>query len=133
MGVTSAMDTSGSIRFHGLDILGTLDSLTANRNQNMTSRIAAILCILLTATGFAVKASPLLGSRTAALTNEYIGAKVSLDYPGFEGLSVDSLGKAHFPLVTMRAPPEPRRPVQATQLGSHIEYRRPEASRSAPP
>ncbi len=99
----------------------------------MTSRIAAALCILLTSTGFAVMASPLAGSQAAALTNEYIGAKVSLDYPGFEGLSVDSLGKAHFPLVTIRVPPEPRRAVQATQLGSRIEYRRPGASHSVQP
>src|ERR1035441_6126452 len=106
MSIASAMDALGSIRFHGLDILGTFDNLTANRDQNMTSRIAATLCILLTATGFAVKASPLAGSQTAGLTNDFIGAKVSLDYPGFAGLAVDSLGKEHFPLVIMRAPAE---------------------------
>jgi len=73
-------------------------------------------------------------SNTAArLTTDYIDAKVSLDYPGFEGLSVDSLGKQHFPLVTIEPLAKPRQPTRAERHGSRIEYRRPQAPVSAPP
>jgi hexosaminidase len=67
------------------------------------------------------------------VTTQYIHAKVSLNYPEFEGLSVDSLGKEHFPLVTMGAPPEPWRPVHATRHGDRVEYRGQGVNSSEPP
>jgi len=67
----------------------------------------------------------------AGVTTQYIDAKISLNYPGFEGLSLDSLGKQHFPLVTMKAPPAPRPPTQAERRGSRVEYRRPGQDDSA--
>jgi hypothetical protein len=66
-----------------------------------------------------------LASGNAPVATAYIDAKISLDYPGFEGLSVDSLGREHFPLVTMEPPAQPWRPVQAKRHGSRVEYRRP--------
>jgi hypothetical protein len=64
-------------------------------------------------------------TQSAHVTSDYLDATVSLAYPGFTGLSVDSLGKERFPQVTMRAPAKPRREVQATRHGAWIEYRRP--------
>ncbi len=68
----------------------------------------------------------------AHATSDYIDATVSLAYPGFTGLSVDSLGKERFPQVTMRAPAKPGPAVEAIQHGAWIEYRRPGAAPSAP-
>jgi Bacterial alpha-L-rhamnosidase 6 hairpin glycosidase domain len=65
------------------------------------------------------------------ITTKYIDAKISLDYPGFEGLSVDSLGKEHFPLVFIPPPPMPE-PARATVRGPRIEYRRSSANDSSP-
>jgi hypothetical protein len=67
------------------------------------------------------------------ITTHYIDAKISLNYPGFEGLSVDSLGKEHFPLVTMKPPVQPWLPTQVTRQGSSVEYRRPDGAGSEPP
>ena len=67
------------------------------------------------------------------MTTDYIDAMVSLDYPGFIGLSVDSLGKEHFPLVTINPPAELRLPTQAVQRGSRVEYRRPGSDDSESP
>jgi hypothetical protein len=72
-------------------------------------------------------------SHAARVTTDYIDAKISLDYPGFEGLSVDTLGKEHFPLITIKPPPEPWQPVQAVQHGSRVEYRHPGTADSQPP
>jgi hypothetical protein len=69
----------------------------------------------------------------ARVTTKYIDAKISLDYLGFEGLSVDSLGKKHFPLVTIDPPAKPWRPTQTTRQGSHLEYRSPDAAPSESP
>jgi hypothetical protein len=66
------------------------------------------------------------------ITTKYIDAKIALDYPGFEGLSVDSLGKEHFPLVTM-LPPARSVPAMAARVhGLRIEYRRAGASAAMP-
>jgi hexosaminidase len=67
------------------------------------------------------------------VVTKYIHAKVSLNYPEFEGLSVDSLGKEHFPLVMTGAPSEPWRPVRATRQGDRVEYRSQGANPSEPP
>lgn len=67
----------------------------------------------------------------ARITTDYIDAKVSLNYPGFEGLSVDSLGKEHFPLVTIE-PPTQAQPMRAHRRGSRVEYRQPGASSLEP-
>lgn len=68
----------------------------------------------------------------ARITTDFIDADVSLKYPGFTGLSVDNLGKVHFPLVNIE-PPADIRPSSAFQNGSRVEYRKPGASRSAAP
>jgi Bacterial alpha-L-rhamnosidase 6 hairpin glycosidase domain len=65
------------------------------------------------------------------VTTKFIDAKIALDYPGFEGLSVDSLGKEHFPLVTM-IPLRPDHAMVAKVRGSRVEYRRPGISDSTP-
>lgn len=72
-------------------------------------------------------------SAAARITTRYIDAKVSLEYPGFTGLSVDSLGEKHFPLVTMEPPAKPWPPTLAERRGSRVEYRRPGAAASEPP
>jgi hypothetical protein len=69
---------------------------------------------------------------SARLTTQYIDAKISLDYPGFVGLSVDSLGKEHFPLVVIDPPAQPWRPTQAIRRGSRVEYRGAGISSSKP-
>jgi hexosaminidase len=70
--------------------------------------------------------------RSARITTDFVDAKVSLDYPGFTGLSLDSLGKVRFPLVEIE-PPRDIKPVAAVQTGSRVEYRKPDASDSEPP
>ena len=60
---------------------------------------------------------------SARVTTNYIDAKISLDYPGFEGLSLDSLGKAHFPLVVLKPPTQPWRPTEAKRRGSRSACR----------
>ncbi len=97
----------------------------------MKSQVAGVLCSFLTGVGFAAIADA--PGHSARFTNDYIVANVSLDYPGFQSLSLDSLGKEHFPPVTLRRPPEPNGPVQATRRGSRIEYRQPGASRATAP
>jgi len=67
------------------------------------------------------------------VTTDYIDAAVSEDYPGFTGLSVDSLGGKHFSMVPMAAPAEPGRPVQAIRHGDRVEYRDPGAGPSESP
>ena len=69
----------------------------------------------------------------AHIATSYIDANISLDYPGFHGLSIDSLGEQHFTQVTMQPPVRPWRPTQTIQRGSRVEYRRPGADRSEPP
>jgi Bacterial alpha-L-rhamnosidase 6 hairpin glycosidase domain len=76
--------------------------------------------------------SPSNADHSARLTTDYIDAKVSLDYPGFEGLSVDSLGKEHFPLVVISSPANPWPPTQAKRRGSRVEYRGAGVSGSKP-
>jgi hypothetical protein len=70
---------------------------------------------------------------SAHVTSDYVDATVSLAYPGFTGLSLDSLGKEHFPRVTMRAPAMTWRAAEATRHGDWIEYRRRGAAGSGPP
>jgi hexosaminidase len=71
--------------------------------------------------------------RTTCVTNQFINAKISLDYPGFCGLSVDSLGKKKFPLVAINPPDEPWQPTRAEFSGTRVEYRRPGIADSEPP
>ena len=87
-------------------------------------------CILLTLVLLAEGAS---ASSAVRITTDYLDAKISLDYPGFEGLSLDSLGKEHFPLAPMIPPPKPWPPTSTEVHGSRVEYRRPGAKRSTPP
>jgi len=99
----------------------------------MTSRNAASLCLLLAATGLAVATNDSAVAQAAVLSNAYIVASVSMDHPGLDTLSVDSLGKERFPLVAMRPPPGSFRPAQATCRGSRVEYRSQGASSAAAP
>lgn len=69
----------------------------------------------------------------ARVTTDFIDAEISLDYPGFAGLSLDSLGKEHFPLVRMGPPGKPWRPTRAKVRRSRVEYRNPDAPESQPP
>ena len=70
--------------------------------------------------------------QSVRVTTQYIDAKLSLDYPGFEGLSVDSLGREHFPLVIIDPPARPWLPTQAKHRGSRVEYRGAGISSSKP-
>jgi hypothetical protein len=97
----------------------------------MTWRTAATACCLLAVSGLAANTNDLAHEHAVSLSNRYVTARVSLDYAGFEGLSVDSLGKEHFPLVRLVPPAGAQRPVQATCRGSRVEYRLPGAGSSA--
>ena len=92
----------------------------------------AVAILLLTASAMAASTNA-PASQAARVTTDYIDAKISLDYPGFEGLSVDSLGKEHFPLVTLKLPAQPWRPVKAERKGWRVEYRHPDAAPSQTP
>lgn len=79
------------------------------------------------------RASRLVGE-AVRVTSEFIDAKISLNYRGFEGLSLDSLGKEHFPLVPVNPrPATPSRPVVATRRGDRVEYRGLGTTNSDPP
>jgi hypothetical protein len=101
------------------------------------SWMRAIAGIILPFVALPVAAQPQVANapepgRSTRLTTDYIDAKVSLDYPGFAGLSVDSLGKEHFPLVIINPPTKPSRPTEANCRGSRVEYRAPGAAPSKP-
>jgi Bacterial alpha-L-rhamnosidase 6 hairpin glycosidase domain len=98
----------------------------------ISKEIPVAFAILLTASALAASANA-PASHPARVTTDYIDAKLSLDYPGFEGLSVDSLGKEHFPLVAMKPPDKPWRPVKSECKSSRVEYRGPDAALSEPP
>ena len=90
------------------------------------------MALLLAATALAANTN-LPASHAVRVTTAYLDAKISLDYPGFEGISADSLGKEHFPLVILKPPARPWRSVQAVATSSGVEYRRPGGRPSAPP
>ncbi|HEX3627207.1 MAG TPA: family 20 glycosylhydrolase [Verrucomicrobiae bacterium] len=71
--------------------------------------------------------------RATRITTDFIDAKVSLEYPGFTGLSVDSLGKEHFPLARIRPSTTNPKPTEAVRNGSRVEYRKPGDSDSQLP
>lgn len=90
------------------------------------------MVLLLGVRSFALNASTTNG-HNLRVTTDYLDAKISLDYPGFEGLSLDSLGKEHFPLVAIIPPPKPWLPTSAEVHGSRVQYRLPGMDHSAPP
>lgn len=57
------------------------------------------------------------------VTTPYIEAKISLTRPGFDGLSVDSLGRRRFSLVPMKPLSASTRPMKATRRDGRVEYR----------
>lgn len=69
----------------------------------------------------------------ARVTTDYIDANISLDYPGFEGLSVDSLGREHFPLVPMSGSSDSAGLFQARRHGNRVDYYRQGADPADPP
>ncbi len=73
---------------------------------------------LIVLTQLAASSAP---TQTTRITTDYIDADISLRSVGFEGLSIDSLGKERFPLINVR-PPSPGPAVQATRRGSRVEY-----------
>jgi hypothetical protein len=73
-----------------------------------------------------------LSVNVVRIQTDHIDAEISLDYPGFEGLSVDSLGKEHFPLVSIDLPAKPWRPTRAERHGSRVGYRGAGISSSQP-
>jgi hypothetical protein len=66
------------------------------------------------------------------VTTAAIDSKISLEYPGFKGLSVNSVGHECFPLIAIQPPAKPWRPAVASQHGSRVEYRRPDAPHARP-
>src|SRR5579859_1406369 len=70
-------------------------------------------------------------SQSARASSDFIHVTASLQYAGLQSITVDSLGKQRFPVVNLRPPAQPRRPLQARQNGSWLEYRRPGAPDSA--
>ncbi|HUA65480.1 MAG TPA: hypothetical protein VME24_06510, partial [Alphaproteobacteria bacterium] len=95
-------------------------------SKSLTS-IVALIALAATCAGAEPNMWP-----AARVTTQYIDAKISLNYPGFEGLSVDSLGREHFPLVTINPPPPSSPPIHAVQRGSRVEYRRSGQDASSP-
>jgi hypothetical protein len=73
-----------------------------------------------------------MSNSATRITTPFIDAEFATNYPGFIGLSVDSLGKERFPLVALVPPAEPV-PYRARCRGPRIEYRRPDATDSTPP
>ena len=67
------------------------------------------------------------------ITTDFIDAAISLEYPGFTGLSVDNLGKEHFPLVKVEPPVGYLQPTVTEKSVSHVEYRSPGVSNLEPP
>jgi len=101
----------------------------------MKSINPTILATILTTAVLAAKADNAAQtpeSHSTRITTDFIDANVSRDYPGFEGLSVDSLGKVHFPLV-IAAPPASHRPTRAVTHGWNVEYYRPGAADTTQP
>jgi hypothetical protein len=96
--------------------------------KDLLSIIIVLLVLPAIASSISEPANP-----AACVTTDYIDARISLNYPGFEGLSVDSLGKEHFPLVTMIQPSRPWQPVKAECKGSLVEYRSLKANPAEPP
>ncbi|MGH8024413.1 MAG: family 20 glycosylhydrolase, partial [Limisphaerales bacterium] len=77
--------------------------------------------------------APAQAPPVARITTRFIDADVSLDYPGFTGLSLDSLGKEHFPLVKIRPPDGPRPAAVTRRIGPRVEYRGPGIPNSQAP
>ena len=98
--------------------------------MNVKFKTGGIILLMLATTLAATRAVALSATR---VTTDYIDANISLDYPGFTGLSLDSLGKEHFPLVAMIPPLKPWAPISAEVHGSRVEYRRTGANQSTPP
>ncbi len=69
----------------------------------------------------------------ARITTHFISADISADYPGFTGLSVDSLGAGHFSLVPLSPASANSGPWRALRHGSGVEYFRQDAPASASP
>ena len=89
--------------------------------------------LLLAAAGFAATAQQPAVTSPLVLSNAYVTVSLCPDRPGIEALSVDSLGKEHFPPITMRPPSGSCRPAEATRHGSRVEYRSPgHAAATAP-
>ncbi|HTV41815.1 MAG TPA: hypothetical protein VMF08_14630 [Candidatus Sulfotelmatobacter sp.] len=98
----------------------------------ISKKLTGLALILLAMPVIAANTRPPAGHATHIVTS-YIDANVSLDYPGFQEISIDSLGEGHFTQVTMQPPARPWRPTRAIRLGSRVEYRGPGADRSEPP
>lgn len=76
----------------------------------------------------AADTKPPTAAQTVRVSSDYLTAEVSLAYPGFTGLSLDSLGKEHFPMVTIQRPREARPATGVQTNGDRVEYRRPGAA-----
>jgi hypothetical protein len=100
--------------------------------MRLTSKIWLAGLTLLALAGSANSAI-LTSNAAAPVTTDYIDARISMNYPGFVGLSVDSLGKEHFPLAVMVPPPKPWSSVKVECKGSRVEYRTPNAAPWQPP
>jgi hypothetical protein len=88
------------------------------------------LCLFVLAAITHTMAAPI--DNGVRITTKFIDAKIALDYPGFEGLSVDSLGTTHFPLVPMIPLTNPGPAMAARVHDSRVEYRPAGASASTP-
>lgn len=98
----------------------------------VSGKFGGLVLLLLAAPVIAVNTRAPAG-RAAHVVTRHIDADISLDYPGFRDISIDSLGEEHFTQVTMQPPARPWRPTMAIRRGSRVEYRRPGADDSGPP
>jgi|GEM_PF-7084996 len=104
-----------------------LTGINKQKTRRVWKGISAAIAVLLSA-------APVFAANHAAqITSDNIDAKISLDYPGFEELSVDSLGNGRFAMVTLKPPLQPWRPVKAERKGSRVEYRGPDTAPSEAP
>ena len=88
--------------------------------------LLSVIILSRVGSGAATRAAP------AEVTSKYIRAVISLSYPGFQSLSVDSLGKGNFLFMPLQPPQRPWFSMQVTRQGGWIEYRRAGARSAAP-
>jgi hypothetical protein len=102
--------------------------MTRTYNSKIVKRLLVAICVLLPVsvvfaadTGGSESDVQPLPDNPALVTTDFIDAEISLNYPGFEGLSVDSLGNEHFPLVMMEPLAKPWQPTRARVHRSRVE------------
>jgi hypothetical protein len=94
--------------------------LTSVRSGRVWAGMALVFCgVMMLGRASAQEATGL------RVSSHFMDVVVSEEYPGLRELSIDSLGKEHFPPLELRAPPKPWRPVKVNVSEGRVEYREP--------